>query len=66
MKTVYGFVDCLGGEDDIKSDNTSKENTTCEGVDHGQVFSKDNARVLTLEPTSLIWAREITTGRETP
>ena len=28
MKTVYGFADCLGGEDDIKSDNTSEEDIT--------------------------------------
>ena len=28
VKTVYGFADCLGGEDDIKSDNTSEEDIT--------------------------------------
>ena len=28
METVYGFVSCLGGEDDIKSDNTSEEDIT--------------------------------------
>ena len=25
---MYGFADCLGGEDDIKSDNTSEEDIT--------------------------------------
>ena len=28
VKTVYGFADCLGGEDDIKFDNTSKGDIT--------------------------------------
>ena len=28
MKTVYGFADYLGGEDDIKFDNTSEEDIT--------------------------------------
>ena len=30
METVYGSADYLGGEDDIKSDNTSEEDITGE------------------------------------